>query len=181
MSDEKQEGTPRVGPGSKPGLRYFVTKYPELSITMVAADAEIVGGQVVQKKGKAVRFHKEAKPYALKGKGQLNTDSRDSGEDLGDRNDPPFFGVYTTSDPKIIDFLRGHEYYRMTRQDNQLEPMPWLKELDWDPMTLHAGKSGGGVGVRGGSDLEPTPPVIGTPPAEGQAGRPRARVGVSAK
>lgn len=191
MSETQTKDQPRVGPDSKPGKRFFITKFPELRITIKPADVKDVGGQAVQVKGQYVTFKKMAKPYDYKGKGFLNTESRDeeaTAGSIGDKNDPVYWGLVVLdgaqknekaakADQEIIEFLRTTEYYARTHQDNQPERMPWLKELDWDPMQLLAKKGGAGPEVRGGA---PEPSGDGIPPRPGDAepGGPKARTGL---
>ena len=144
-----------VGPGSPEGPRWFVTKYPSWTTNPVPEDILIVeGGRTVKQKGVRLRFKKVVKPRKLVSTtGVLGSENPDG----GDMNACRWLGVYEIVNPgdkpttkneilarTIIDFLRGHEYYRKTAQDNRLSPNPELIELTWDP-TLR--KTANGVAV----------------------------------
>lgn len=171
MSNENQQA-PRVGVGSPKGRRYFISGDPELSITVKPQDI-IVGENGRERPQKAIRilFVKGVKPRRLRGTGYLGTDNPDG----TDRNDNVYWGTYSTDDEAIIDFLRRHEFYKNTAQDNKLERGLHLriKELDWNPDELPKGE---GVSVKGIQE----PEKVETPaPEEGQAARPKARMGVT--
>jgi hypothetical protein len=182
----KTAETPRVGVGSKPGVRFFITQFPELRITVKPADVKDVGGQAVQVKGEYAMFTKMQKPWDYKGRGRNNTATRESGEDLGDANDPVFWGLLvvdgrTKEGEALLTFLRGHQYYKRTVQDNECERMPLLKELDWDPATLLKTKPRRGSH---GVDVQPAAEGSGEeegpqPPADGRASAPRGRTGLT--
>lgn len=193
-----EEGTtPRVGAGSPAGKRWFVCKYPEWTTTMVPEDV-IVSDRGKERKQRPVRiaFTKQVKPWRFQGDGLLGSNNPTG----TDRNDNPFWGVYAVDIPteedvqkienkvnkdlpispndrklllakEIVDFLRGHEFYRQTHQDNQCESKPLLKELDWDPRTL---ETGGGVGVFARGREKVSNPAQA--PTDGSAVRPSAKI-----
>lgn len=187
QTQEKTAPAPRVGVGSKPGKRYFLTQFPELRMTYKPARDEKVGDSAIHHKGEYINFQRMAKPYDYKGRGQLNSEHRDAeagGEDLGDKNDPPYWGLLVLDgakpkDAEYIDWLRQHPFYLKTRQDNEPERMPWMKELDWDPTTLlvvkprkgshglevAAGAPAAAPGVPSGAPTDETPP-----PTKGRTG-----------
>lgn len=176
--DEKQ-----VGHGSKPGKRWFVSLYPELSITLKAADI-IVSDLGKERAQKAVRilFTKQVKPLRYQGDGMLGSNNHTG----TDKNDNAFWGVFAIDDPgegepktdkerkakEVLAFLRDHEYYRTTVQDNKAESKAKLKELDWDPRILETG-SGNGVLARGREKIE-NPGVAA--PEDTRSAKPAGRV-----
>lgn len=176
---EVKEAAPRVGAGSPAGKRWFISKYPEWSVTVQPQEARDPSGFV--KKPIRVLFIKQVKPWSLQGDGLLG-----SGNVTGtDKNDNPAWGVFPIEDPGpepksekdkrnrlIIDFLRGMEQYRSTPQDNACQSGAKLKELDWDPRTLGDGL-GNRVVARGRQPLGNPGPEA---PAETRADKPAARV-----
>ena len=133
-----------VGHDSPRGARWFVTKYPSWKTTIVPEDTLLAeGGRTVKQKGVYAVFKRIVKPRKLVDtQGELGTENPGG----GDRNASRWMGVFFAVDPgpnpetkdqklarKVIDFLRDHEYYRKTPQDNRLSPNPELVELTWDP------------------------------------------------
>lgn len=144
-----------VGAGSPKGPRWFVTKYPDWTTTLTPEDWIVhEGGRTVKQKPVRLVFKRVIKPRRLVStSGILGSENHEG----GDMNASRWLGVYAIMDPganpatkndilarAIIDFLRGHEYYRKTGQDNRLPPNPELIELSWDP-TLK--KTANGVAV----------------------------------
>lgn len=172
---ETQEQANKVGAGSPAGTRWFVSRFPELSITVKPEDwQQDDNGKFHKVKGKYVRFKKEVKPRKLRGSGFLET-----GGDGTDRNDSVFWGVVKIEDQKIIDFLRNHEFYKMTTQDNRLDRNMKLKELSWNPDTL-GDRTSGLVDRRGESLGQDEDPAVASP-KESAPDKPRAKVSVKAK
>lgn len=135
-----------VGLGSPKGPRWFVTKYPAWTTTVVPEDW-IINEHGRTGKQKAVRaiFKKIVKPRKLVSlHGEIGSENPDG----GDSNACRWMGVFFVNDPgeafdktiksealarMVIAHLRGHEYYRKTAQDNRLSANPELVELTWDP------------------------------------------------
>ena len=156
---EAQVVTPKTGPGSKTGKRWFVSKFAELVITMVAEDFYLHKGQEVKQKARRLQFKKAILPRRLRGQGYNGT----TNGARGDLNSSVYWGVYATNDQEVIDFLRQHEYFRTTPQDNKVHAEMRLKELDWNPDTLERG-DGVSVNARAlspedESDAPPTAPM----------------------
>lgn len=137
-----------VGAGSPKGRRWFVTKFMAWTTTMTPEDWIVhEGGRTVKQKPVRLVFKKIVKPRKLVStQGVLGTENPEG----GDMNASRWLGVYEIFDPganeegkaetkndalsrQILAFLRAHEYYRKTAQDNRLAPNPELIELTWDP------------------------------------------------
>jgi hypothetical protein len=176
MTDAINKEVPATGKSSPAGRRWFISKYPELTLTKKPADIIVSdNGKERPQKPQRIPFMKQMKPAHLKGTGLLGRANADGG-DGSDRNDSHFWGVFTTEDQEIIDWLRDHEYYRTTRQDNVLEREMKLKELDWDPRAKPS-DGGGLVARRTVADLNGDPKNDAPQaPEEGVAARPRTRV-----
>lgn len=147
-----------VGAGSPKGPRWFVTKFPEWTTVMTPEDWIVhEGGRTVKQKAQRLVFKKIVKPRRLVStQGELGTENPDG----GDRNASRWMGVFSVVDPgtdpktkqeilarQVVDFLRAHEYYRKTAQDNRLSANPELVELSWDP-TLRKTAPGAAVSRR---------------------------------
>ena len=135
-----------VGAGSPAGPRWFVTKYPAWSTTLVPEDWIVhEGGRTAKQKPVRLVFKRIVKPRKL-----VSTDGELGSENPGggDRNASRWLGVFAVHDPgpdydkankndvlarQVVDFLRGHEYARKVVQDNRLPANPELIELSWDP------------------------------------------------
>ena len=175
MTDTQVNMQAEVGLGSPDGIRWFISRYPELTITRVAEDwIKDEQGKVHKVKGKDIAFAKEVKPRRLRGKGDLSRDG--DGTDL---NDSVYWGILKTDDPVVIDFLRKHEYYRGTAQDNKLDRNMRLKELNWDPGALRD-RASGLVTVKE-EKFGPNDDLSVAPPDELFEARPKAKIGVKVK
>lgn len=183
MAESKSEA-PRVGPGSPAGKRWFVTGCPNQTITIVPHKPK--EGSEREQKARRINFISQVKPASLQGEGKLGSHNLTG----TDANDNPSWGVFVVDpkpkkdgkeqkvedDAETIEFLRAHEYYRTTHQDNV--PIAGLvrkiKELDYDPRTLGAGQ-GRGVFARGRNAPEPSG-VGAEAPADNPAHAGKARV-----
>lgn len=166
---------PKIGPGSPAGKRWFVTRYPELVLTLIPEDHIIVQGVAVKQKPTRVQFIKQLKPARLLGAGYLGTVNSERG-DGSDLNDALEWGVAVVEDSKTIEALRAHPYYRETVQDNRVERNSKLKELDWDPRVLpSAGRAMRGYGRDDAADRGPDAP------ADSAATRTQSNVGLTTK
>ena len=177
MADEKEAKSekPKIGPGSPAGKRWFVTRYPELVLTLTPEDHIIVPGVAVKQKPTRVQFIKQLKPARLLGAGYLGTVNTERG-DGSDLNDALEWGVAVIEDAKTIEVLRAHPYYRETVQDDRVERNAKLKELSWDPRVLpSAGRAMRGYGRDEAADRGPDAPADGGPV------RTDAKVGLTAK
>lgn len=152
---------------------WFVTTYAELSFTMRAEDYQIgAGGKEVKVRPHRICFMKEIRPRALRGHGML------SAQDPGatDKNIGPYWGVYSTSDPAEIEYLRNTAYYKQTEQNNSIlgDRKPKLKELSFNPSEM--AKEDPGL-VRVGANSTAAPKI--EEPVESVPSKPKARVGVT--
>lgn len=166
-----------VDPATLPeGTRWFISRYPELSITVSPAGFFLDKNlNEHSRSAKRLLFIKEVMPRNLRGAGSLTKGGNLDDLDQGDRNASPFWGILKVEDPAVIAFLRKHEYYRTTAQDNRLSSGMRLKELAWDPSELERGE---GVAVKGVQ----APEIYETPaPEEKPARLPKARVGARKK
>lgn len=183
---ETKEQSPRVGKGSPVGKRWFVTGCPEQTITMVPHKPK--EGNEREVKARRINFIKQVKPSSLQGEGKLGSENHGH----TDANDNPSWGVFIVEprakkegsrdlrveeDQETIDFLRDHEYYRHTHQDNVPTSglMRRIKELDYDPRTLGAG-TGRGVFARGRNVEEATAAGTEAAPADKPRDPSKARV-----
>lgn len=155
-------------------VSYFITKYPELSITMIPEMNVIIDGKVSRQKAKRLLFVKSVKPRILRGTGYLVRGDADK----TDRNDSPWWGTYETSDEDEIAFLENHEYYKATKQDNKVERQMKLKKLDWDPSGLEKGL---GRAVNSRTSFDAKDLVSTVAPADTGGESPKSRVGLSKK
>ena len=189
-----------VGHGSPIGKRWFVTKYPEWTTTVVPEDDLLgEGSKKIRQKSIRVAFKKQIKPRKLVShQGELGTDNIDG----GDKNASRWIGVFEVVDPgpdfddrtinsdtkpserkKIVDrmminHLRRHENYRKTAQDNRLSPNPELVELNWDPSLKGKGE---GTPVSRRVTMGPEGEVEPEAPQDSIPGKPAARVGLTRK
>lgn len=151
---------------------YFVSKYPELSITMIAEEMKMIDGKTYKQKAHRILFVKQVKPRQLRGTGFL-----ESGDpDKSDRNDSPYWGLYNTSNEEELEFLRNHEYYKATTQDNKVERQMKLKELSWDPSGMAKGLGRGVVAQQVSFDEKDI--MVASVPSDSPAEGPKARVGL---
>ena len=198
---------PEVGAGSPAGARWFFSRYAELSITMSPQDKRLSHDDktVIEIKAHRINFTRRGKPNAFIGRGMLGKDIPEA--DGTDKNQNRYWGIFhvecpsekemeriekirgeggrlTRSEEKKlismeqIKFLREHEYYRMTTQDNVVEANPLLKELNFDPCCKDQAEHTAVLARKaGGEDRTPDPKA----PAEVVGTLPKARVSVPKK
>ena len=169
---------PRVGKGSPAGGRWFVTGSPEMTITVKPQDI-IVSDTGKERAQKPVRiaFLRQAKPQKFIGSGMLGRANQgEGGGDGTDRNQPHMWGVYYTDNPAVLAFLREHEMYQKTLQDNvpEINLHLKIKELDWDPRAI-PGAGDHTVRRFEAPSNEATDPI---PPSNGAREVPAANVGI---
>ncbi len=156
---------------------YYVSKYAELTLTRIPEEVIVgEGGRERKQRAKRIMFNKCVMPRKLRGEGFLGRDAGGQSQG-GDKNSNVFWGVFSTSDADEIAFLRNHEYYRRTAQDNKIHAEIMLKELDWDPMLLERGE---GVRVSGGKSMS-REEVEADAPVDHAPAKTAARVGLTAK
>lgn len=181
---EAQTPAPRVGKGSPVGKRWFVTGCPNQTITILPHKPK--EGNEREQKARRINFISQVKPASLQGEGKLGSHNHTG----TDSNENPAWGVFVVEpkvkkegkdlrvdqDQETIDFLREHEYYLTTHQDNTPTAglMRKIKELDYDPRTLGAGV-GRGVFARGHNQTEAPAPETEAP-ADKPASAGKARV-----
>ena len=182
----KHERNTLVGAGSPAGPRWFVTKYPSWTATIIPEDYLLgEGGRTVKQKALRAVFKRIVKPRKLVDtQGELGSENPGG----GDRNASRWMGVFSIVDPgqnptdkngilarKVIDFLRGHEQFRKTTQDNRLSANPELSELNWDPQ-LKKTAEGAALNRRVSLDQsDESVPIEEAPEAQ------KARVGATAR
>ncbi len=184
MRDENEtpeDSAPEVGIGSPDGPRWFISRCPEWTTTVEPETKTILGDTVVIKKAKRLTFKMQAKPHRFIGRGY-----NEKGNEMGDKNQNRLWGVLyvegeSDDDKRIIDYLRKHENYRMTVQDNAPEANPLLKELTYNPAG-RGDKPAEAVAVRPGrvpsGDKRRDPAA---PAEDASTARPAARIGVKKK
>ena len=160
-------------PESKQKVLYFVTMWPEWSITIIPEDFIEVRGKMTKQKARRILFKKMPKPRKLIGTGENSTAT--AGQPS--KNSSPYWGIFETSDNVEIEFLRNHGEYKRTPQDNKVQSDMFLKEHDWDPGLL---ENGPGIKVLT-SLAKPKEIVTEQAPSDDAGEDSRARVGLKKK
>lgn len=168
---------------AKKVTRWFVSKYAEAVITITPADHVVIAGHEVRQKAVRLVFKKMLKPPRYWGTGLLGS-SGSEGVDGSDRNSARYCSVLKTEDPAVIEFLRKHEWYLTSVQDNQLDKnFQPLEELDFDPEKRYGQGSSGLVTARTEKDLagDGEEARVDGAPDEGRSDPAKASVGLQAK
>ena len=138
----------------KVARRWFVSKFAELVITMVPADHVVIGNKEVRQRARRITFRRMIKPPKYWGTGLLGSEGSE-GVDGTDRNASRYCSIFSTDDPEVLEFLRNHEYYRTSVQDNQLtKHFQPLEQLDFDPEKAYKPGEGVAVVARKEKDLD---------------------------
>lgn len=148
---------------------FFVSKYSQLSLTMRAEKYVVINGEAIRQESKRLAFNSVIRPRHLRGRAPMGSEN----PGYPDLNISVYWGIYSTDKTDELAFLRNHEYYRKTEQNNQLQYLPMLLELDFDPEVQD--HSDTNLVKRRGDFEAPAEP---TAPKAAIADHPRTKVGL---